>query len=323
MSRVIQNNPKISKATSAKVKKAMTKLGYTPNHSARSLITNKTLTIGLIAKSSAQVIRQNPFNGDVLNGINQACNQRSYSTRMTVSDNIEDLYMEVKNMILSKSVDGFILLYSLYQDKIEQLLNEQKVPYIIVGKSLNYDNIIQVDNDIVIASYNLTRYLFSLGHRKMLFIKEDGNYAVSEDRTNGFKQFCDKHQIAYQILEIKNDTDLTRYIKQFCIGNNHFKPTMIITSDAMVNMQLLKVLYEQQLHVPNQIQTATFNTSFLTENAAPSQTSVCINPERLGKEAGNIIIDKLNHLPISFSKKEIETQIVIRDSTKQIERGKL
>ena len=72
----------------------MSKLGYIPNQ-ARTLITNKTLTIGLIQKSSAPEIRQNPFNSDVLNGINQACNVRGYSTRMTVSEN-RDLYHEVK-----------------------------------------------------------------------------------------------------------------------------------------------------------------------------------------------------------------------------------
>ena len=68
----------------------MSKLGYIPNQAARTLITNKTLTIGLIQKSSAE-IRQNPFNSDVLNGINQACNVRGYSTRMTVSENSEGL----------------------------------------------------------------------------------------------------------------------------------------------------------------------------------------------------------------------------------------
>ena len=36
-------------------------------------------------------------------------------------------------MIQSKSVDGFILLYSLKDDPIEHLLNEFKVPYLIVG----------------------------------------------------------------------------------------------------------------------------------------------------------------------------------------------
>ena len=57
-------------------------------------------------------------------------------------------------MIQSKSVDGFILLYSLKDDPIEHLLNEFKVPYLIVGKSLNYENIIHIDNDNIDALIN-------------------------------------------------------------------------------------------------------------------------------------------------------------------------
>ena len=143
----------------------MSKLGYIPNQAARTLITNKTMTIGLIQKSSTPEIRQNPFNSDVLNGINQACNVRGYSTRMTVSENSRDLYHEVKTMIQSKSVDGFILLYSLKDDPIEHLLYEFKVPYLIIGKSLNYENIIHIDNNNIDAAYQLTQYLYHLGHR--------------------------------------------------------------------------------------------------------------------------------------------------------------
>ncbi|WP_415426208.1 LacI family DNA-binding transcriptional regulator [Staphylococcus borealis] len=314
VSRVIQNNPKISDSTTIKVKTAMAKLGYIPNQAARTLITNKTLTIGLIQKSSAPEIRQNPFNSDVLNGINQACNRRGYSTRMTVSEKSADLYEEVKTMIQSKSVDGFILLYSLQDDPIERLLHEFNVPYLIIGKSLNYDQVIHIDNDNVDAAYQLAKYLYQLGHRSMLFLQESGHYAVTEDRTEGFKQYCNDVNIPINYVVIASIKELRNCIKHSCIDVRH-KPTVIITSDAMLNMQLLNVLYEYQIRIPDDIQTATFNTSFLTENATPSQTSVNINPDILGLTAGNTIIDLLGNKAISFTAKMISTQIVERVST--------
>ena len=94
--------------------------------------------------------------------------------------------------------------------------------------------------------------------------------------------------------------DLRDFIKQYCIDASHM-PSVIITSDVMLNMQLLNVLYEYQLRIPEDIQTATFNTSFLTENATPSQTSVNINPDVLGT-AGNTIIDVLRNETISLEK---------------------
>ena len=42
--------------------------------------------------------------------------------------------------------------------------------------------------------------------------------------------------------------DLRDCIKQYCIDAIH-TPSVIITSDAMLNMQLLNVLYEYQLRI--------------------------------------------------------------------------
>ena len=99
--------------------------------------------------------------------------------------------------------------------------------------------------------------------------------------------------------------DLRDFIKQYCIDASHM-PSVIITSDVMLNMQLLNVLYEYQLRIPEDIQTATFNTSFLTENATPSQTSVNIN-RCIRLHAGNTIIDVLRNETISFRKIDFNT----------------
>ncbi|TGE19431.1 LacI family DNA-binding transcriptional regulator [Staphylococcus petrasii] len=318
VSRVIRNNPKITEATANKVREAMDKLGYIPNQAARTLITNKTLTIGLIIKSSSSDVRQNPFNSDVLNGIHQECNRHGYSTKMTVSEHSNELFTEVKQMVQSRSVDGFILLYSKENDEIERLLHEHSLPYIVVGKPLNYDDVIHIDNDNINASQRLTKYLYDLGHRHILFLKEPGNFAVTNDRELGFRNICEEFNIHYAVEEVESRHSIHKIVERYCIEDHSLKPTVMITSDAMLNLQVLSVLYDYNLHIPDTIQTCTFNTSFLTENAAPPQTSVCINPDLLGKEAGATIINLLKSLPVSFSEKEIETHLEIRQSTKKL-----
>ncbi|GGG84718.1 LacI family transcriptional regulator [Staphylococcus pragensis] len=318
VSRVIRNNPKITEATANRVREAMDKLGYSPNQAARTLITNKTLTIGLIIKSSSSNVRQNPFNSDVLNGIHQECNRHGYSTKMTVSEHSNELFIEVKQMIQSRSVDGFILLYSKENDEIEKLLHEQSLPYIVVGKPLNYNDVIHIDNNNIKAAELLTQYLYNLGHRYILFLREPGDFAVTKDREDGFRNICEDFTIQYAVEEATSRHSINKIIEHYCINNHSLKPTALITSDVMLNLQVLSILYDYHFNVPNTIQTCTFNTSYLTENAAPPQTSVCINPDLLGKEAGATIINLLKGLPVSFSEKEIETHLEIRQSTKKL-----
>ena len=122
VSRVISGHKSISDKTSKKVKAVMKQLGYQPNIAARTLVTQKSKTIGLILKSASKEMTQNPFFTDVLMGISIACKQREYSTIMTTSVEQADLLVEVENLIKSKSIDGFIMLYSKENDSVTQLL---------------------------------------------------------------------------------------------------------------------------------------------------------------------------------------------------------
>lgn len=61
VSRVIADNPRISKETKERVWKAMEELGYYPNAIARSLASKVTNTLGLIMPRSTEEAFSNPF----------------------------------------------------------------------------------------------------------------------------------------------------------------------------------------------------------------------------------------------------------------------
>lgn len=191
VSRVISGHKSISDKTSKKVKAVMKQLGYQPNIAARTLVTQKSKTIGLILKSASKEMTQNPFFTDVLMGISIACKQREYSTIMTTSVEQADLLVEVENLIKSKSIDGFIMLYSKENDSVTQLLKKYQFPFVVVGKQLGEREIIHIDNDNVEASQMITEFMIQKGHEHIAFIAEPDSYAVAIDRVEGFKKACD------------------------------------------------------------------------------------------------------------------------------------
>ncbi|UQW80361.1 hypothetical protein [Staphylococcus edaphicus] len=166
----------------------MADLNYRPNNAARTLITKKSKTIGIIQKYGDEVTRQNPFLIEVLSGIYTECKKYDYSTLSTTSEQPDEIISEVFHMIQTHAVDGFIVLYSKENDDISNLLKQQAIPFVIIGKSITADNIIHIDNDNIIASKLLTRYLINLGHTSFHFVAEIGNYEVIKDRVNGYKR---------------------------------------------------------------------------------------------------------------------------------------
>ncbi|MDG0842507.1 LacI family DNA-binding transcriptional regulator [Staphylococcus equorum] len=319
VSRVISGNNRISDTTRVKVLSVMKELGYQPNHAARTLVTKQSKTIGIIQKSGRNETRQNPFIIDVLSGVYKTCKAHGYATISTTSEQYQNIELEVKQMISYHAVDGFILLYSRENDMIENLLSQYNMPYVVVGKTLSNQQVIHIDNDNVEASEQLTRYLVSLGHTDFLFLAERGNYEVIKDRIKGFssvlKQYAQIGRIEYFDM---NYQSIKSYFYHLILHNA--LPSVIITSDTMLNHIVLSVLYELQLHVPTDLQTATFNDSYLTEFAAPPQTVVDIHPDLLGEAAGDSIIQLISDEHIIDFNKVIPTDIIKRASTQQIKK---
>lgn len=315
VSRVISGHKSISEKTSKKVKAVMKQLGYQPNIAARTLVTQKSKTIGLILKSASKEMTQNPFFTDVLMGISIACKQREYSTIMTTSVEQADLLVEVENLIKSKSIDGFIMLYSKENDPVTQLLKKYQFPFVVVGKQLGEREIIHIDNDNVEASQMITEFMIDKGHEHLAFIAEPDSYAVALDRVEGFKKACDKHGISqYEIYHANpNRDEILAIIKE--MKESATFPTAIITSDSMININLLSALYELNIRVPDEVMTATFNDSFINTFASPPQTVVNIYPEHLGEEAGIALIKLIENPNILRKNTIIPTDIIERKST--------
>lgn len=319
VSRVIRGNPRISMATREKVKATMKALNYQPNQAARTLATKQSNTIGIIQKSVSIEESQNPFVLDVLSGIFSECKKHGYSTISTTNGETIRIELEVQEMIHYHSVDGFIVLYSKKDDPIIDILKAHAMPYVIIGKSLtNDDDIIHIDNDNVSASQSLTRLLIDKGHNKFLFVAETGDYEVVKDRIAGHLNAIEQDGSVTEIVYFDKNRQYIRSFFQELIKHRTL-PTVVITSDTLLNHLILSVFYELKLHIPTDIQTATFNDSYLNVFASPPQTTVNIYPKLLGEVAAESAINVIQGHDIVDFNKLIQTSIIERDSTTTIQ----
>lgn len=320
VSRVIKGNSRISQRTINKVQQVMEELNYVPNYAAQSLITKQTKKIGLILKGADELTRLNPFYINVLFGISLQCNELGYATQTTISNHSDDLYQEVYLMIKQHMVDGFILLYSKHDDPIKQLLIDENIPFVVIGKPITDRDTqyIHIDNDNVTASKQLTEHVIQQGANYITFITDKQDYEVSKDRTQGFIETVQAFQIPYDIIEVDfNTQSFADNLSYEVIAQKlkHYRYA-IITVDAMLHLPILNLLYDFNLHIPYDVMTATFNDSYLTAYATPAQSCIDILPQTLGQQAGQAILKIIQEVE-SHSETYIlvETQLKIRQST--------
>ena len=313
VSRVIKGNSRISNSTAERVRDCMKQLNYYPNQMARTLVTKRSKTIGIIQKSGDNSIKQNPFLLDILTGIHRYSEKHSYLTVVTTSTTDEELKREVERSIQSQYIEGFILLYSRAHDAVEQLLIDNQCPYVIIGKPLSNHGSLFVDNDNIGAAIDLTNYLINKNHEKIIFLTEYSDYEVFKDRVKGYLQAMQQHLLVPQIQSIPlNRKEIKNCLIELLKSDN---VTAIITSDTMLNMMVISALYELKISIPEKIKTATFNDSFLNAYASPPQTAVDVYPDQLGRMAVHLLTNHIEGNNDYSCEHIIPTRIIERSST--------
>ena len=101
VSRALRNSPHIPEKTAERIRKIATDAGYAASAVARSLVTQKTHAIGVVVTSVAD-----PFNGEVVDGIEEVANQHGYSVLLATSQTDPEREIMVVRSFHERRVDG-------------------------------------------------------------------------------------------------------------------------------------------------------------------------------------------------------------------------
>ncbi|MBB5325092.1 DNA-binding LacI/PurR family transcriptional regulator [Anoxybacillus tepidamans] len=296
VSRVIADSPRISEKTKRKVREAMKELGYHPNFIARSLASQTSQVIGIVMPSSADQALQHPFFPEVIRGISKAAHEKKYALQMSTGEKEDEIYEEVIEMLQGRRVDGVILLYSRVNDKLMKYLQQNNFPFVVIGKPhQRAEQITHVDNDNYGIGKEATQYLIGLGHERIAFVGGNETYLVTADRLLGYKEALQEAGLVYrkdyiiyeEFLQKANQEGMRKLLS---LGE---PPTALVVVDDLMALDVLKLLDEMNLRVPDDISLVSFNNTLLAEMSRPPLTSVDIHIFQLGYEAAKNLIEKI------------------------------
>ena len=103
VSRYFNTPEKVSVKTRRRIKKAIKEMDYHPNEIARSLVTNKTFTIGVILPDI-----RNPYFSTLFHSIEVYTKTQKYHLLLCNTQESEEEEDKYITMLLSRKVDGFI-----------------------------------------------------------------------------------------------------------------------------------------------------------------------------------------------------------------------
>ncbi|MDY0020706.1 MAG: LacI family DNA-binding transcriptional regulator, partial [Anaerolineae bacterium] len=123
VSRVINNDPHVSKDTREQVMALVKELNYQPNAVARSLAAGHTRILGLVIPAGVTALFSDPYFPILIQGVTAACTARDHSVMLWLAEP-EYERRTIRQVLHNGMVDGVIVSSMLIDDPIVKSLKE-------------------------------------------------------------------------------------------------------------------------------------------------------------------------------------------------------
>lgn len=320
VSRVINDDSRISEKTKNKVFLIIKKLGYTPNAIARGLKTKRTYTLGMLIPDIT-----NPFFAEIARGVEDAANANGFNIILCNTDDKlkkERIYLEI---LKGKRVDGLILGTAHIKDKSIIELEKKKFPYILLSRNIEGldKNCVIVDD--VAGGIMVTEYLIKLGHRRIAHITGPPTVRAANNRLEGYKFALEKHQIEYH-EELVKEGDF-RIKGGYQVMKRFLKlaepPTAIFAANDLLALGAMQAIQKEKYHIPEDFCIIGFDDIRLASFVYPPLTTIRQPMLEMGALAVKMLLKIIEEGEFNQRKIVLKSKLIIRESCRKINKIKI
>lgn len=320
VSRVVNNEPNVRESTRQTVQKAVRKLKYRPDPSARSLAGKRSYLIGLLYDDPS--LYENPSSNYIVNvqqGALRVCKTENYGLVIHPC-NYQDkgLNGEIRSLISHSKIDGMILTPPLTDQKsLLAAITKAGIPTVLISPGNGAESRASVvTNDRVICS-EMTEYLASLGHTKIAFITGNPDHTALENRFRGYQDGLKKAGLTYRKgLVVEGDNS-------FAAGEECGKkllqrkdpPTAIFCCNDDMATGVLRVAHRMGIKIPDELSVAGFDDIPLAQQIYPALTTIRQPVRKMAEAAAELITAKLRSQLLEDKPIVVDAELKIREST--------
>jgi LacI family transcriptional regulator len=315
------NDHHVGAAKRALVLAVVNELGYRPNAIARSMVKQKTATVGLVLTEI-----DNPLFIPVISGIDQVLRPASYHIVLASAPDVETEIQAIETL-RSQQVDGFIFMSVSVRYPSEHLtrLKDEGVPFVIINRYLEDNEINQVLWNDCGAAYAATKYLLSLGHTRIGTISGPiynmPQRRSANERHRGWLQAMEEHGLTVPEESIivgdytyEGGYQAAKKLLTQVARKSAFPSALFVANESMA-MSALKALHEAGLRVPDDISIVTAGDPPFGAYTIPALTTLSLPVYEAGQAASGILLDWLTRgKPVSAQQVVLDFSLKIRET---------
>lgn len=314
VSRVVNGNQNVKPATRKKVLEVIERLEYRPNAVARGLASKKTTTVGVIIPDIS-----NNLYAELARGIEDIATMYRYNIILANSDQNEGKELTLLDTMLSKQVDGIVMMSDKVTENIQDSMDHAPVPIVLAGSVDELKEVPSVNIDYFEAAYEAVKVLINNGHKRIAFVSGPMNYTITQYKLASYKKALeDAGLVVDEALIVSDegtyDSGIAAYEETSQVED---APTAYFAGSDELAIGIIHGVQDAGKQVPADIEVISFENSKLARMVRPQLSSVVLPLYDIGAVAMRLLTKLMNKEEVEQQNVILPHRIEMRDSVKQ------
>jgi DNA-binding LacI/PurR family transcriptional regulator len=291
VSRALRNSPLVNRETGALIRKIAEERGYTVSAVARSLVTKRTNTIGVVVTTIAD-----PFAGEVVSGVEEFALARGYSVILTASHGDPAREIRAVRSLHERRVDGILVMASRIGAHYLNLLSEMKAPVVLINSHHPGEFIYSVRIDDFQGARIATKHLVDLGHKHIGYIGDRFGFQSDAARLAGYRQVLEEAGIAASSAAIAygDGSPPSGRAAMKHLLDSGIALTAVFCYNDREAFGAMRAVCERGMHVPHDLSIVGFDDLFFSSYTDPPLTTVRQPKHEMGQMGAEILLALLS-----------------------------
>lgn len=273
-----------------------------------------------------------PFCTPILRGIENSLYQASYLPILADVHNQRARFEHYLEAFLARPVDALVLIANWLFVDIDLLADIEKrnIPAVMIARELNSASVSSVMVDNETGAHLAVEHLYSLGHRKIAFIRGPGMHADAAPRWRRVRSFARSVGLEIDpalVAELPDSLDSNaafeggfRLTTGFLKNKKRF--TAVMAFDDMTAFGVIRALAHAGLKIPDDCSVIGSDDVLPAALSVPALTTVRQPMEALGSAAIGIVFECIHAAAegreLKRVNRKLAPELVVRESTRAL-----
>lgn len=314
ISATLNNSPaakSIPQHTKNRILAAAKELNYRPNFFARTLRTQQTFTIGLIAEEIGDA-----YGSQVISGIEQYLTEKNYLFLTVVHRHDRRQLQTYLQMLVERGVEGIITVDT-------DMLEEATLPTVAVAGHRVVGGVTNIVLDHKRAVQLALEHLKNLGHQEIAFLKGQTFSSDSEERWKAIAEVAEelnitiRPELVVRIESAASTPEVGFPVTNELLARKHPFTALFAYNDISA-IGAIWALKAAGLRVPEDVSVVGFDDIPVAQFANPALTTVRQPLVRMGEIAAQTLVHQIEGKEEYVPAIAIEPEFIVRDSTARV-----